>query len=184
MEFTIIILAGGKSARMGQDKGLITILEKPMIQHVIDVANNFTKEIIIVANNNKYEEFGFPVFKDLVKDCGPMAGIFTGLTNSKTKQNIILTCDSPFISTALIELLLANAEGKDIVYPTLGGKKFPLTAVYNKSVFDMVKNQLENRKLKVKDLLTLANSLEVKLDSSFTKDMTNLNTPTDLEQNL
>lgn len=75
MQVGAIILAGGKSSRMGVDKGLMLLNEKPMVQHVIDAVKLVADEIIIVANNKEYKQFGYTVISDEIENAGPLAGI-------------------------------------------------------------------------------------------------------------
>ncbi len=85
MQATGIILAGGKSSRMGEDKGLVLLNGKPMIQYVIEALKGVVSDIIIISNNASYNKFGIPVYPDIIKDKGPVGGIFTGLHHSKTQ---------------------------------------------------------------------------------------------------
>ena len=75
MDITGIILSGGKSLRMGQDKGLMSLDGKFMIEHVIDHIKPLCKQILISANQEEYHKFGYPVVRDEIKDIGPAGGI-------------------------------------------------------------------------------------------------------------
>ena len=109
MKFTVIILAGGKSSRMGTDKGLVLMNEIPMIERVIKTVKKAgLSEIIIVSNNTEYKQFGLPVFPDVIPDKGPLGGIYTGLLKSSTVKNLILSCDVPFINETVLKLLIRN----------------------------------------------------------------------------
>ncbi len=77
--YTGIILAGGKSSRMGTEKGLVEINHKKMIEYSIDQLKKVTENIIIISNTNKYNYLKYPVYEDLIKDIGPIGGIYTGL---------------------------------------------------------------------------------------------------------
>ena len=76
---TGVILAGGKSSRMGFDKGLAILNGKPMIQYVIDVFEKLGLDIIIISNSPGYETFGYPIYNDLIPEKGPVGGIYTCL---------------------------------------------------------------------------------------------------------
>ena len=102
-----IILCGGKSSRMGQDKGSMIIQNNPMIKHVLSTLNHHISEVVIVLNDefriNKYNEFINPddyayaitFVEDKIKNKGPMPGIMTGLSNINSDYALILPCDSP-----------------------------------------------------------------------------------------
>jgi molybdenum cofactor guanylyltransferase len=98
-EVTVIILAGGQSSRMGgQDKGLLPISKRPMIEHILKLITPVTNNIVINANNNQaeYERYGYPVITDTIAGFpGPLAGILAGLIHCKTDFIITLPCDSP-----------------------------------------------------------------------------------------
>src|ERR1035437_7677768 len=92
------ILAGGKSSRMGTDKGLLVFNKKTIIQHVIAQLKPVVKEVIIVSNNRDYEKFGVKVIADIIKNIGPAGGIHAALSHSNTNHNFIVSCDMPFIT--------------------------------------------------------------------------------------
>src|SRR6202008_2205785 len=97
-EITAIILAGGKSSRMKEDKGLVYFNGKMLVEHVIASAKKMTTRIIIITANPAYRQFGYPCTEDEMKEKGPLGGIFTGLVHSSTKKNLVLGCDLPFLS--------------------------------------------------------------------------------------
>ena len=132
---TGIILAGGKSKRMGTEKGLINFRGKTMIQYAIEVLEPICDQIIISANSNSYDALPYPKFSDIFPNSGPMGGIYTGLLNSRNDLNLVLSCDMPFIKADLLNDLVLNADGNDIVVPWHRSKHFePMCALYRKSV--------------------------------------------------
>ena len=84
------ILAGGKSSRMGADKGLIDLDGSPMIQSTIDVLELLDIPVNIIANNGAYIKLGQPIYEDILQDKGPLGGIYTALAKAKTDRVIIL----------------------------------------------------------------------------------------------
>ena len=79
MELEVFILAGGKSRRMGTDKGIISFNGKAMVQYSIDKANQLSDRVTIISNNLAYKEFGVSVVKDIVPNIGPIGGVYTCL---------------------------------------------------------------------------------------------------------
>ncbi len=150
MDLTTIILAGGKSSRMGEDKGLMLFEAKPMIQYIIDTVKPLTKNIIIIANNNDYQKFGYPVFEDVIKDKGPLAGILTGLQKSTTDKNLILSCDVPFANKQLLDLLISNAHNAKVIIPEKEKRTHQLIGIYDKSCIPTFKTEVDNNRLKMK----------------------------------
>ena len=125
-KYSCIVLAGGMSRRMGQDKGSMIINNKPMILHILERLNHKINDAVIVLNNaerisiyrnllNQYadknieENFDYELsfIEDDVKSKGPISGIMTGLNNIKTDYALVLPCDSPFISGDYIETMFA-----------------------------------------------------------------------------
>ena len=147
----VIILAGGKSSRMGEDKGLMSLFGKPMIGYVIDTVHELTDHITIVSNNDQYNQFGLDVIKDEIPDKGPLGGIYTGLQHSKFDQNIILSCDIPYIKIGLLKYLLQQSKGYDITIPIHKEQIHPLIGIYQKSCLNNIKKNLISGNLKVTD---------------------------------
>jgi molybdopterin-guanine dinucleotide biosynthesis protein A len=153
MNYSTIILAGGKSSRMGSDKGLLQLGELTFVEYVIRAVEEITEEIIIVTKNNTYRQFGHVVVQDIIPDKGPLGGIHTGLKLSSSEQNIVLSCDIPFIDHNVIEHLMAShttgtaiASYKDQIHPLIG--------VYGKPLIKPIEKHLRKDKLKIRSFLT------------------------------
>ena len=139
--YSCIVLSGGMSRRMGQDKGSMIIQEKPMILHILERLNYKINDATIVLNDaqriadyqsllNQYcdgdiesnFDYSLDFVEDEVKGKGPISGIMTGLKNIKTDYALVLPCDSPFISDenidAMFKLLYENLESDiDAIIP-------------------------------------------------------------------
>ncbi len=177
---TGIILAGGKSSRMGFDKGLAQFKGKKMIEHVLDVLQEVTNEIIIVANSDSYNFLGYPVYRDLVKEVGPLGGIYTGLHYSSTQKNIVVACDMPQLSTKVLNSLLVN-DGFEIVLGKLGGRLEPLCAYYEKAIQLSLKDLIDSNSLSMQRAVKSFRTKVVEIDESESGSLKNINTPQDLE---
>lgn len=150
MDVTAIILAGGKSSRMGEDKGLMSFDGKAMIEFIINSVKPIVTNIIIITNNKKYKQFGHPVFEDEIKDKGPLSGILTGLHKSNTSKNLILSCDTPFINEDLLKLILSHSENYEVVIPEKNNITHQLIGFYNKSCTKTIKESILENQLKIK----------------------------------
>ena len=133
-DITGIILAGGKSSRMGTDKGILELNGRKMVDYVIKALTPNVDEIIIIANNKNYNNLGYKVYRDIIKNCGPMGGIYTGLMKSKTKNNMLVCCDIPNISSIIIEYIIISAGEEAALVPIHNGQAEPLCAVYKKII--------------------------------------------------
>ena len=103
---TAVILAGGRALRMGgEDKGLVLLRDRPMIQWVLDRLSPQVTKILISANRNKaqYAELGYRIVSDNANDFqGPLAGIAAALAQTDTPWLVSVPCDSPLIPLDLI----------------------------------------------------------------------------------
>ena len=149
MHATGIILAGGKSSRMGEDKGLVLLNGKPMIQYVIEALKEVVSNIIKISNNASYNKFGVPVYSDIIKDKGPVGGIYTGLYHSTTELNFCISCDVPMISSDFIFWLLNKSGNASITLPMCKDKVHQMIGVYSKQVLSYFKESAEKEHLKL-----------------------------------
>lgn len=104
-DITAVILAGGKARRMGgEDKGLIELHGRPLLDYIISAVWPQAGHILINANRNldRYREFGYPVLADIMGDFfGPLAGMASGMQASSTPYILTLPCDSPYVPASL-----------------------------------------------------------------------------------
>lgn len=153
-----IILAGGKSSRMGYDKAFIKIGGKAIIERTTETLKPLFDEIIIVANEPaKYSRFDLKVVKDIKPDCGPLSGIHSGLVNSDTQFNFVVACDMPFLNPSLIKFLCLKIDGYDGVVPIIKDKPQPLHAIYSKSLLPLLEDALEGGDYALHTILNKAN---------------------------
>jgi molybdopterin-guanine dinucleotide biosynthesis protein A len=162
MSLTAIILSGGKSTRMGQDKGLMEINGKPMIQYVIDNITPVCSQIIISANQDTYKKFGYPVIKDDIADTGPAGGIVSSFPHSSNDKNLIISCDLPFVTPVFINILLNLSNKYEITIPELNGYIQPLCGIYLKDIYNRFKNIVEHGQSSMKNIIKEFNYRVVK----------------------
>jgi molybdenum cofactor guanylyltransferase len=139
-ELTGIILAGGKSSRMGREKGLVEFHGKPLIQYGIDLLSRYTDRILISSGNPDYLSFGLELVPDDIIGQGPAAGLAASLRHSNTPWNLVIACDLPFLEPELIDRLLEPSGNHQVVVPVHGDVNEPLAALYHKdlaSVFEV-----------------------------------------------
>lgn len=175
----IIILAGGKSSRMGQDKAFLTFGKTTLIELLIEKSRNFEfSEIIVVTNDvDKYQGLGVKIVKDFYPGQGPLAGIHSGLTHSSFWNNFVIPCDMPFFSKDLVKKLLNNQGDCKVVVPTMDNKFQPLAALYTKDCIPHIQYLLENKISKVIKLYDLVKTCYLELADD--TDFFNINTPHD-----
>ena len=151
---TGIILAGGKSTRMGRDKSFILFSGRPLIEVVIDKISALCNDLIIVTNDPQpYEKYSLRVEIDILKDKGPLGGIYTGLMYSKDKYNFVVACDMPFLNHDLMQYMVKEADGYDVVIAENKNRLEPLCAVYSKNCIKRIEKEFSKGSLKITDFL-------------------------------
>lgn len=184
-KITGIILAGGKSSRMGMDKGFCSLKGKPMVQYAIEVLEQLCDSIIISSNNMDYELFDLPVIPDIIKNIGPMGGIYSGLNQSETQHNFFISCDMPMVSLELVQYIISSKEGFDAVIPTWNNYPEPMCAYYNKNILESLSTLIQNRDYKLQNILQNVNhrTLEITSKLAFYNDQlfANVNCGVDLK---
>ena len=196
-----IILCGGQSRRMGQDKGSLIIKDKPMIKYILSTLNNEMDEVIIVLNDieriDKYMEFIDPqdynyelIFaEDKIKNKGPISGILTGLENISTDYAIVFPCDNPFVTKKTIQTLFNEIEENiQAVVPYHDDKNKlktsePLHSIYNKNIVPIIKDLILKDSLHIKGAIEKIDTKFVLIDNKkiLKKEFRNLNRPEDLK---
>lgn len=149
------ILAGGKSTRMGEEKGMILFHDKPLIQHVIEKVSEVVETIFIVTSNNAYTQFQRPLIEDHLKELGPAGGIDTALQHSTATHNLIVACDMPFIDSISLQYLMGESQQHEITVPVLNHYPEALLAVYSTSCYQQWHEAVEQGVLKLSDLLSM-----------------------------
>jgi len=163
---TAIILAGGKSSRMGFDKQFLMLRDRYIVEMITDKLKRVFKEIIIVTNRpDDYIKYGFKLVEDEVKDFGPLAGIHVGLKSSGSMHNYVVACDMPFINLNYLKYmmeLIEQHEGKvDGVITRLGEWIEPFNAFYSRSLLDRIEENMGKGKRQISALLKESNALYV-----------------------
>ncbi|MFD0863671.1 molybdenum cofactor guanylyltransferase [Sungkyunkwania multivorans] len=181
-DITGIILVGGKSTRMGSEKGLVLLNRKPFVQHVLEAMKPLVSKIIIVGNDEVYDQFGVERIDDVLLDAGPLAGLYSGLLHSKTENNLVLSCDVPIITTSLLQKLLSYRNGqKDIVQFVSNGKTMPLIATYKKRCASKCLELLNEGERRLLALTNVLKTEDIVLPEEDHWATFNINTPTELE---
>lgn len=195
-----IILCGGKSSRMGQDKGSMIIQDKPMIKHILSTLNHHINEAIIVLNDEeriaRYEEFinpddySFNLFfeEDEIKNRGPMPGIMTGLGKITSDYALILPCDSPYVSANYINTIFNEIDDEyQAIVPYHDSENKlktsePLHSIYNRNIIPEIEKLIGEGTLHIKGLIEKIDTKFILIDNKKIekKEFRNLNRPEDV----
>jgi molybdopterin-guanine dinucleotide biosynthesis protein A len=173
------ILAGGKSSRMGEDKGLKLLHDKHLIQYVIDSLIPYFHEIKISTNNSEYNRFGYELVPDIFPEKGPMGGIYSALKNSPSNDIFITGCDMPCIFRSSIEHLLQQ-KNQSATVAVYKGKVQPLFGIYNRNLIPVLETKIEQNKLKMIELLQEIKAMFIEMNDEDV--FLNINTLEDFKQ--
>lgn len=190
---TAIILAGGKSSRMGFDKQFLKINEKRLINIIINKLEEEFDEIIIVTNKPEaYNNFNEKILADIIKGMGPLGGIHSGLKESSSEYAFIIACDMPNINIDYIKYMKKIIKDEPIDVCTTYYKNYiePFHGFYSREIVKDIENYLihDNRR-SIYDLVIKLNTYYIKeskaREYSFNWDMfSNLNTEEELKNYL
>jgi molybdenum cofactor guanylyltransferase len=155
-----IVLAGGQSRRMGQNKALLRLAENAptLIETVVAKLKLFSAEVIVVTNQPElYQELDFPLetrfVKDNFRESGALGGIEAGLSASHYEYCLTVACDMPFLADKLLDFLVKyNRDGWQALVP-LNPMPEPLCALYHKSSLEQLRGCLAQNRFKVQDFL-------------------------------
>lgn len=183
-----IILAGGKSSRIGEDKAFLEFEGKRLVEWVITSLKEVGEEIIIVANEpEKFNSLGLKVVKDVLPGIGPLVGLYSGLLSSHLEYNFVCGTDMPFLSPSLIKYMLGQGQGCDVVLPRIGSRVEPLCAVYKRSCLSSIAEVIkEGEKLSLRSFFDRVKIRYIKEDEVIPfglpkKLFFNINTREDME---
>jgi len=187
-DITGIILAGGKSSRMGKDKGLCDFRGKELVSYAIETLRPLCGNLMISANYypEKYAAYNLPVIADDIKNIGPMGGILTCLKRSQTQHNLVLSCDTPFVTQALFQQLIDAVQKDQVVAPAHHTFLVePLSAYYNTNVIGDMEQAVNEGNYKMLDFIKTVRfkTIQVEQQPYFTEYLfLNLNSPGDLDK--
>lgn len=160
-EIDALILAGGKSSRMGGNhKGNLLFGEETFIQHIVREMAHVSDQIWISYGNEVHAEYeNCKIVQDIYKDCGPMGGIHAGLNKAENEKVIIVACDMPFMRAEFFERLLCEMEDvTDVIIPVVEGRIHPLAAVYKKRILPVVEAQIQSGNYRLRHILDQVNT--------------------------
>ncbi len=152
-----LVLAGGKSSRMGTDKAFLDFHGQTLLERALAVMGAVCDQVMIVGDRAKFAEYDSPKYGAVVADifpgCGPLGGIHAALAHSSAELNLMLAVDMPFVSAELLLFLWAAAEGEGnhaiVTVPRTGRGLQPLCAVYRRDFAAAAERALRAEKYKI-----------------------------------
>ena len=191
---TGIILAGGRSRRMGQNKALMRLGDEPLIAHVIRQIESVTDELLLITNEpDLYTALKLPMYPDILPGMGALGGLHAGLTYASNSTVICVGCDMPLLQPNLLSHLTTLLGDHDAVVPCVqaADRSAPvfqtLSAVYSKRCLSAVDAMLAAGELRVHALydridVRIVQPHEWQVFDPQGLSFFNINTPEDFEQ--
>jgi molybdopterin-guanine dinucleotide biosynthesis protein A len=189
IDVTGVLLAGGNSRRMGEDKRYLVVGEQTLLERGLAVLRSIFQEVLVViAQDSLPLNVDARIVRDLEPDCGSLGGLYTGLTQATTPYIFVVACDMPFLDPAVITQFTSRRASADIVIAKLAARLHPMHALYGKGCLPVLEQMIRARQLKIQEMVSHA-SLHVRyvtdadlltIDPSG-RSFQNVNTPADLE---
>lgn len=188
-DITGVILSGGRSSRMGVNKSFLKLGNQTIIERIVNLMKSIFSEVIIITNTpDEYKFLNLPLYEDIYKWKGPLAGIHSALVHSKTDKVFVVSCDVPLMSREMIEYIINHKSDKPVFFCEAAGYHQPLVGVYSKSILSAVEKFISNEKLDDKSFHKFLKNVDAdiihpqKLDFYKDEIFFNVNRPEDFEQ--
>ena len=187
---TAVVLAGGKSSRMGRPKSLLLFDGEPLIAHIVRALKRmFAETVIVAAPEQELPDLPAILVRDEVAYQGPVGGIYYGLKAAGGNFCFVTSCDVPFLNPALISHLTSQILNYDMVVPHWENRFQPLHAAYRTSVAPLLKEQLDRGELRPVYLFDKVRTCKIGEEEIRRFDpeglsFFNMNTPDDYEEAL
>ncbi len=188
-DVTGILLAGGKSRRMGEDKRFLHVGDRTLFERSLTVLRSiFQNVLIVIAQDSPTLEAEVPVIRDLVPNCGNLGGLYSGLQQASTEHVFVVACDMPFLTPEAVRYLIRLKNNADIVMAQRDNGLEPMHALYGRRCLPVLEEMVRTRHLKIQDIVEHS-SLNVRLIKEAElsridpegRSFLNVNTPSDLE---
>ncbi len=185
-----IVIAGGKSRRMGRDKRFLEIGGKALLDRVLEIMEPLFAEIIVVLSEETpvLRQSRWRMVTDVIQQCGSLGGLYTGLYYATHPRVFAVACDMPFLNGELVRYMATLNEGADVIMASLATGLQPMHALYSKRCLGPLETMARSGNLKVQSLISVT-GLNVRLVSEadlirfdpHLLSFQNINTPADLE---
>jgi len=157
-----VVLAGGKSRRIGRPKAFLDLGGRTLIERVLDVVTDLFPETLLVTTDfESFARFGLPLVADRHPGAGALGGLWTGLAAASRPQSLAVACDMPFLNPALLAHLSERAGARDGAIPRGPDGLHPLHAVYATRCAEALGRAVEGGRLKLTDAIGALDMAEI-----------------------
>ena len=186
-----VVLAGGASRRMGQDKRLLAWdtgsdgIPRTLLQAVVDLLAELVDEVVVVANDTP-DLARARLVRDAFPGSGSLGGIYSGLAASRHESSFVTAADMPFLNPELIRRLCGLLGSTDGVVPIVDKRPEPLHAVYRQTTVAAMRRRIEAGNLKISPMfdelsIVWVNEAELRTIDPTLQSFQNVNTPEDYD---
>jgi molybdopterin-guanine dinucleotide biosynthesis protein A len=186
---TGVILAGGKSSRLGQDKAHLRLDgTETLAETAVRRLASLVDEVIVVGDVERLGALPARVIPDLYPGAGTLGGIYAGLAAARRQHSLVVGCDMPFLSAALLGYMIAQPREYDVLLPRLADGMFePLHALYSRNCLAPIRDRLESRQYRIVGFLgevrvRYLDEPEMRRHDPELRSFLNVNTPDDLRR--
>lgn len=158
-----IILAGGRSTRMGNNKAFLPLPGKvrlTFVEQLVSTLALLCSETILVARDAadaaNYVLPGVHVVTDKVPDQGPLMGLYSGLRAIHAQRALVVAVDMPFILPALVAFLLSQPQSDSLLVPLVNNVPQVLLALYPRTILPLIEQLLQQGRHDPRSLLDVA----------------------------
>lgn len=188
MKIGCIILAGGKSSRMGEDKALLEYEGKYFIEKIAEELSFFDEKIIARGNNSaltKVTDSSWKVIPDIYPEHGPMGGLHAALKECESEVMFVVTCDMPLITRELVKQICNEMHEQQrimddnidaLIAVTHDGKYHPLCGIYKKELQQLMEEHLKQDNNRMMSILKNCRVKYLELDEEVSRQLINVNT--------
>lgn len=180
-QIACVLLMGGQSSRMGQDKAYLDYCGVPFWKQITDEMQKCGETYLSVNSTSNIPDTNHSIIIDEYEDIGPMGGIYSSLNSIKESKAFFAPCDIPTITAEFIQALMDQYEENydGVVVTSKTGKCYPTIGVYSKKIKQQIRMQMEHKDYRLMNLIRSAN---IKVVSEQELEVTsfglmNLNTP-------
>ena len=185
-DVTGIVLAGGAGRRMGAPKPLLRLGDKMLVEHVVAAIEPLVAGVIVVTNEAEAMAFlGLPTVGDAEPGRGPLMGLYSGLLACPTPWALVVACDAPFLSTALLQALIARRQPDAMTLPATERGPQPMPGLYPTTIASEIASLLKGGRAAMRDLVAtrpveLLSAEDVRALDPEGRSFKDLDTPEDL----
>lgn len=152
-EFSAAILAGGRATRFGgRDKGSLIVDGRRIVDRQVAELRQVAADLLVVGGTPRPELAGIRHVPDAIPDSGPLGGLHAALSEARGAATVVIACDMPYVTAALLRYLLSLTDAADVVVPRTERGYHPLCAAYTRACLDPIRRRLAARDLRVTGL--------------------------------